>query len=109
MIHLQQGNVLLPIYTKYLLAARGNEPQTPKTEMKFGDKRGAQPPATPRTALQKKYQLMINAREYTCFADIVGILENTLVAEKGLTFVVVFSVKSYILFKVGDKRGIISE
>jgi integrase len=49
-----------------------------------GDKRGTQPPATPRTALQKKSQFVINARENTCFSDIVGILENTLVAEEGL-------------------------
>lgn len=76
--------------------------------MKFGDKRGTQPPATPRTALQKKSQFVINARENTCFSDIVGILENTLVAEEGLEFVVVFAGKSYILSKVGDKRGIIS-
>jgi hypothetical protein len=27
---------------------------------------------------------VINARENTCFSDIVGILENTLVAEEGL-------------------------
>jgi hypothetical protein len=37
----------------------------------------------------------------------VGILENTLVAEEGPEFVVVFSGKSYILSKVGDKLGII--
>ena len=49
-----------------------------------GDKRGTQPPATPRTALQTKSQFVINARENTCFSDIVGILENTLVAEEGL-------------------------
>ena len=73
-----------------------------------GDKRGTQPPATPRTALQKKSQFVINARENTCFSDIVGILENTLVAEEGLEFVVVLAGKSYILSKVGDKRGIIS-
>jgi hypothetical protein len=76
--------------------------------MKFGDKRGTQPPATPRTALQKKSQFVINARENTCFSDIVGILENTLVAEEGLEFVVVLAGKSYILSKVGDKLGIIS-
>ena len=35
----------------------------------------------------------------------MGILENTLVAEEGLEFVVVFSGKSYILSKVGDKLG----
>ena len=52
---------------------------------------------------------MINARENTCFSDIVGILENTLVAEEGLEFVVVFSGKSYILSKAGDQLGIISE
>ena len=40
--------------------------------------------ATPRTTLQKKSQFVINARENTCFSDIVGILENTLVAEEGL-------------------------
>ena len=73
-----------------------------------GDKRGTQPPATPRTALQKKSQFVISARENTCFSDIVGILENTLIAEEGLELVVVFSGKSYILSKVGDKRGIIS-
>ncbi len=55
-----------------------------KPAMKTGDKRGTQPPATPRTALQKKSQFVINARENTCFSDIVGILENTLVAEEGL-------------------------
>jgi len=54
-----------------------------------GDKRGTQPPATPRTALQKKSQFVINARENTCFSDIVGILENTLVAEEGLMAAVV--------------------
>jgi hypothetical protein len=51
-----------------------------------GDKRGTQPPATPRTALQRKSQFVINARENTCFSDIVGILENTLVAEEGLVY-----------------------
>jgi hypothetical protein len=54
-----------------------------------GDKRGTQPPATPRTALQRKSQFVINARENTCFSDIVGIPENTLVAEEGLMAAVV--------------------
>ena len=54
-----------------------------------GDKRGTQPPATPRTALQSKSQFVINARENACFSDIVGILENTLVAEEGLMAAVV--------------------
>jgi formylglycine-generating enzyme required for sulfatase activity len=53
-----------------------------------GDKRGTQPPATPRTALQRKSQFVINARENMCFSDIVGILENTLVAEEGLLHLV---------------------
>jgi hypothetical protein len=68
----------------------GNNVISPRTTgIKFGDKRGTQPPTTPRTALQKKSQFVIIAQETTCFSDIVGILENTLVAEEGLMAAVV--------------------
>ena len=48
------------------------------------------------------------ARENTAFPEIVGVLENTLIAEEGLELVVVFRGKSYILSAAGDKLGIIS-
>jgi len=65
-----------------------------------GDKRGTQPPATPRTALQTKSQFVINARENTCFSDIVGILENTLVAEEGLED----SSSNHLKYRVGKLK-----
>jgi hypothetical protein len=49
-----------------------------------GDKLGMQPPAGGCTAAQKKSRTIKMARENTSFSEIVGILENTLVAEEGL-------------------------
>jgi hypothetical protein len=67
-----------------------------------GDKLGTQPPATPRTALQRKSQFVINARENTYFLDIVGILENTLVAEEGLEE----SFANTLKYRVGKLKSI---
>ena len=49
-----------------------------------------QMPARGRTAAHEKTRIVINARETSSFSDIVGVLENTLVAEEGLELVVVF-------------------
>jgi len=73
--------------------------------MKNGDKMGMQPPVEGRTSSHEKTQIVINVREISSFSDIVGVLENTLVAEEGLELVVVFAGKSYILSAAGDKLG----
>ena len=49
-----------------------------------GHKLGMQTPAGGRTAAHEKTRVVINARENVSFSDIVGVLENTLVAEEGL-------------------------
>ena len=49
-----------------------------------GDKLGMQPPAGGCTAAQKKSRTIKMDRENASFSEIVGILENTLVAEEGL-------------------------
>ena len=77
--------------------------------MKTGDQLGMHTPAGGRTAAQKKSRVIINARENVSFSDIVGVLENTLVAEEGLELVVVFRGKSCILSAAGDKLGTIPE
>jgi len=66
---------------------------------------GMQPPVEGRTSSHEKTQIVINVREISSFSDIVGVLENTLVAEEGLELVVVFAEKSYILSAAGDKLG----
>ena len=43
---------------------------------------------------------MINARENACFSDIVGILENTLVAEEGLED----SSSNHLKYRVGKLK-----
>ena len=73
-----------------------------------GDKLGMQPPAGGHTAAQKKSRTIEMARENASFSDIVGVLENTLVAEEGLELLVRFRGKTYVLKKAGDQLGIIS-
>ena len=73
-----------------------------------GDKLGMQPPVEGRTSSHEKTRIVINVRENSSFSEVVGVLENTLIAEEGLELVVVFAGKSYILSAAGDKLGIIS-
>ena len=74
-----------------------------------GQSREMQPPAGRCTAAQKKSRTIKMARENVSFSEIVGILENTLVAEEGLELLVRFRGKTYVLTKAGDQLGIISE
>jgi hypothetical protein len=55
-----------------------------KGGMKTGDKLGMQPPAEGCTTAQKKSRTTKMARENTSFSEIVGVLENTLIAEEGV-------------------------
>ena len=49
-----------------------------------GDKLGMQPPVEGRTSSHEKTRIVINVRENSSFSEVVGVLENTLVAEEGL-------------------------
>jgi len=49
-----------------------------------GDKRGTQPPVSPRTESQQKPQSVQKVRENASFSEVVALLENGLVAEEGL-------------------------
>ena len=49
-----------------------------------GDKLGMQPPAERGRTAQKKSRTITMARENVSFSEVVGVLENTLVAGEGL-------------------------
>lgn len=51
---------------------------------KTGDKLGTQTPVLTRTESQKKTRTVQNVRENASFAEIVGLLDNALVAAEGL-------------------------
>ena len=74
-----------------------------------GDKLGMQPPVEGRTSSHEKTRIVINVRENSSFSEVVGVLENTLVAEEGLELLVRFRGKTYVLTKAGDQLGIFSE
>jgi len=54
-----------------------------KPTMKTGDKLGMQPPVEGRTSSHEKTRIVINVRENSSFSEVVGVLENTLIAEEG--------------------------
>ena len=43
-----------------------------------------QTPVEGRTSSHKKTEIVINVRENSSFSEVVGVLENTLIAEEGL-------------------------
>ena len=51
---------------------------------RIGDKLGMQTPVLSRNDSHKKTRTVHNVREIASFAEVVGILENALVAEEGL-------------------------
>ncbi len=76
---------------------------------KTGDQRGTQTPVLTRGDSQQKTRTLHKVRENASFSEVVGVLENALVAEEGLEVALNFQGKTYILAFAGDSRGIIRD
>jgi len=68
----------------FQMAAAGEGKTRDENWGQTGDKLGMQPPVEGRTSSHEKTRIVINVRETSSFSEVVGVLENTLVAEEGL-------------------------
>lgn len=75
------GNTPTIAHKHYLTVTDGDYDEALTT--KTGDWLGMQTPVSCRTEAQKKTRNVVNVRENASFAEVVGILENALVAEEG--------------------------